>query len=165
MGSLFDELKKAKLIDKKKAKQLAHESRVAKKKKGGSRGEDLEKQKKREAFEAKKREEAERKRVEAKRLQEGKERKAAIAALRQQIQSTSLGVESRGPRRFYFVDEEGFVPYLSVSPSAGARLEAGELGIVRDPSRGSLGYCIVPRDVALRCKRLVPAWCRFLNGG
>ena len=35
MGNLFDELKKAKLIDKKRAKQLAHEQRVEKKTQGG----------------------------------------------------------------------------------------------------------------------------------
>ncbi len=164
MGSLFDELKKAKLIDKKKAKQLAHESRVAKKKQGGARAEDVEEQKRREAFEAKKREVAEKKREEAKALQEGKKRKADIAALKQQIQSASLGGSARGPRRFYFVDEEGFIPFVSVDQATGARLEAGELGIVRDAGKGSLTYCMVPREIALRCKRLVPEWCRFLNG-
>ncbi|HHI81190.1 MAG TPA: DUF2058 family protein [Planctomycetes bacterium] len=164
MGSLFDELKKAKLIDKKKAKQLAHESRVAKKKKGGGRGEELEIRQKREAFEAKKREEAERKRQESKRLQAGKKRQAELAALKQKIQSQAIGEELRGERRFFFVDEEGFIPFLAVSASTGLRLEAGELGIVRDPSKAYLAYCIVPRDVALSCKRLIPEWCRFLNG-
>jgi hypothetical protein len=164
MGSLFDELKKAKLIDKKKAKQLAHESRVAKKKKGGVKAEDLESQKKREAFEAKKREEAKLKREEAMRLQKGKERQADLAALKQRIRSQALGESSRGGRRFFFVDEDGYIPFLSVENATGLRLERGELGIVRDPGKVFLSYCIVPREVALSCKRIVPGWCRFLNG-
>ncbi len=164
MGSLFDELKKAKLIDKKKAKQLAHESRVAKKKNGGGRAEDLENQKKRNAFEEKRRKEGEKKRKEALDLRRDQEKAAEIAALKQQIRSKALGEEVRGDRRFYFVDEDGFVPFIGVNHSVAVRLEAGELGIVRDPQAKTLTHCLVPRKVALRCRQLVPEWCRFLNG-
>ena len=67
MGSLFDELKKSKLVDKKRAKQLAHEQRVEHKKGGGDVAKDRERAAKAEAYEQQKADERRRNRERDKR--------------------------------------------------------------------------------------------------
>lgn len=164
MGSLFDELKKAKIIDEKRAKQLAHERRVEKKSKGGDVGEDAEQDKRREEFAASRKQERKQKReAERQRLAEERERER-FAQLRQQVASRQLGDEAMGRRRWHFEAPDHRLPCLTVSDPIGRRLEAGELGIVCDPNYDWPRYVIVPREVALALRGVDPKLVCCLNG-
>ncbi|MFQ5506304.1 MAG: DUF2058 family protein [Planctomycetota bacterium] len=162
MGSLFDELKKAELIDKKRAKQLAHEKRVDKKMAGGDVAEDEELSRKREQFaERRKEERRQHRRTEKERLRHERE-KAEWAEIKQLARSKEI--ESDGKLRWHFETQKGALPYLPVSQPTARRLEAGEIGIVASPDSTWPKFVLVPRDVALAMKRLRPELVRFLNG-
>lgn len=154
MGNLFDELKKAKLIDKKKAKQLAHEQRVAKSKKGGDRGLDAERAAKDAALEAKAAESRRRDRDRERERQRQEREHQDMHALRQLVESRALN-DAHGSRRWHFVTPGGAVPYIPVNDSVARRLEAGEVAIALDPACAYPRYLVLPRDVAekLEAKR------------
>ncbi len=152
MGSLFDELKKAKLIDKKKEKQLRHEQRTHKK---SSKDRDAEGEAKRREHEKRRKQQRKKDRQRSEREKAAKERRARWAELKQLIASRQLAREN-GRRRWYFVAPNGCIPYFEVSESTGRRLEAGELAIVRDPNEEWTSYQIVPRDIGTRMKELEP---------
>jgi len=164
MGNLFDELKKAKLVDEKSAKRLAHEQRVEHQKKGGAKGQDEEAQTRQADFEKKRKAEALESRQAERTRQEQQRDKERLAELNQLIASRALGRDAEGRQRWHFEAVGGSLPFLPVNGTVAKRLEAGELGIVRDPGQSWPSYVLVTRDLALRCKREVPGSVRFLNG-
>lgn len=148
MGNLFDELKKAKLIDKKKAKQLAHEQRVEKSAKGGDRAADAERAAK-DAEHKKRLEEQRRRDREREQARQRREREREQRLQIQQLVASRQLSDLRGSRRWHFVTPSGSVPYVPVDEQVGRRLEAGELAVVLDPNVEHARYVIVPREVAL----------------
>ncbi|MEZ5987590.1 MAG: DUF2058 family protein [Planctomycetota bacterium] len=164
MGDLFDELKKAKLIDEKRARNLAHEQRVERSKQGGDRARDAEERRKREEFEERRSRDAEADRERERTRREGQQHDERQAELRQQVRAKALGREGEGKLRWHFETADGELPFLPVSETVARRLEAGELAIVRDPAAAYPAYVVVPRDVALALRRELPANVCFLTG-
>ena len=60
--------------------------------------------------------------------------------------------------------EDGRLPFVPVSPVTSKRLEAGELGIVRDPAADWPRYVIIPREVATELREMRPELVLFLAG-
>lgn len=164
MGNLFDELKKARLVDDKRAKKLAHEKRVERKHKGGDKARDEEAQRKQAEFEQKRKQEALDNRRAERERQEAQRDKGRRAELIQLVASRALGRDAEGKQRWHFEVEGGSLPFLPVNSATARRLEAGELAIVRDPGQDHPSYVLVTRDIALRLKRELPGSVRFLNG-
>ena len=165
MGNLFDELKKAKLIDKKRAKQLAHEARVEKKTKGGDLAKDEALKQKAEAHESRKAEERRRNRDREAQRQAERQARERRAELKQLVASRRLADDPKGGRRWHFVAENGGVPFVLVDEQASCRLQAGELAIVQDPNfENAPRYAVVPREVAQALAEHSPEAIRFLAG-
>ncbi|MCA8972116.1 MAG: DUF2058 family protein [Planctomycetes bacterium] len=162
MGNLFDELKKAKLIDEKKAKRLAHEQRVERTEKGGDRAMDAERNAKAAELEQRRAEARGRDREREKARQREEQRRAELAMIGQQVASKAIA--STGGRRWHFVTPTGFVPYLPVDETTARRLEGGELAIVVDPRVAHARYLIVPREVATKLEAHVASSLCFLAG-
>ncbi len=161
MGSLFDELKKAKLIDKKKARQLEHEKRNSGKR---DRDRDRDLARRGKEYSAKQRKRSEAQRSRGQEQQSEKLQKAKWAELKQLVAARALGRDAEGPMRWHFETEAGFLPFLPVSQGTAKRLESGQLGIVRDPAAAWPRFVIVPRDLAQRLRELRPELVRFLVG-
>ena len=159
MGNLFDELKKAKLIDKKQAKRLAHEARQEGKK-ADDRDEELAQRS--QAFDSKRGEQREENREGASQQRAKERKKERWAELKQQVAAKALGERAQGGQRWHFKTESGLLPFLVVSGLTSRRLEGGELGIVRDPNASWPRYVLVPRELALGLKSLEPSLVRFL---
>jgi uncharacterized protein YaiL (DUF2058 family) len=161
MGDLRDAFKKAGLIDDKTDRRLKHEERVEKKALGR---EGLEEQHRREEAERKEREEQ--KRAEVKhaqaRLDEGRQRAERAKRLRAQLEEQAVRGTS-GPRRFHWVDADGWCPWIALDDETGRRLEAGELALVALPDGGEIA--LVPRALALELHHHDPARLLHLAGG
>ncbi len=164
MGSLFDELKKSKLINKERAKQLAHEARVTRKKSGGDVARDAELAGKTKAFEQLRAEERRQKRDAERARQAAQRDKAKRAEVKQLVQSRDLGEEAAGGRRWHFLTTGGQLPFLPVNESTAKRLEAGEYAIVADPNVAWPHYVLVPREVAQALAAVEREAVRFLAG-
>lgn len=164
MGNLFDELKKAKLVDEKRARRLAHEKRVEHQEKGGDKGLDEEARARQAEFEKRRKAEAEESRQKDRARQEKLREKERRAELEQLVASRALGRDAEGRQRWHFEAEGGSLPFLPVNAAVARRLEAGELGIVRDPGQDRPSFVLVPRDLAQRLGREIPGSVRFLNG-
>lgn len=160
MGSLFDELKKAKLIDKKKEKQLRHEQRVDKR---SAQDRDDEGAQKQQAFEQRRQERKQQDRAKGKEAQEASRQRARWAELRQLVAARQLPAEN-GRRRWHFIAPNGRLPFFEVGDGTGKRLEAGELAILRDPNVSWPSYVIVPREVGLRMREMKPELVCYLKG-
>lgn len=164
MGSLFDELKKSKLIDKKRARQLAHEQRVERTAAGGDVARDEELSRKRGDYEERKSAERRHHREREKERAAAQKERERRAELKQLVASRALGEEASGPRRWHFRSQGGSLPYLPVNEATSRRLQAGEYAIVRDPSAAWPRYVIVPRDVAIQLQRIDGAAVCYLAG-
>src|SRR5262245_1856661 len=136
MGDLRDAFKKAGLIDDKTDRRLKHEERVEKKALGRE-GQD--EQRRREEADRKGRDEQ--KRAEVKqaqaRLDEGRQRAEKAKRLRAALEEQAVRGTS-GPRRFHWVDADGWCPWIALDDETGRRLEAGELALVELPDRGEV---------------------------
>ena len=164
MGSLFDELKKSKLIDEKRARQLAHETRIERQRQGGDLAQDASLQQQAAEFEQRKLLERQHNREIERARREKLEEKEHLAGIKQLVQSRALGDEAAGPRRWHFESVSGTLPFLPVNEATARRLQAGELGIVTDPGCSWPHYVLVPREVALALGRVNSASVRFLSG-
>jgi len=147
MGSLQEELMKARLVDKKQRKKAAHEKRVHQSKVGreGLEKEKREKERRRQA-------EAEAKRARDRQLDA--EREQAREAEGSENRLKSLITEATlqgfgGPRRFCYVNRSNRVPFIEVSDDAARRLTRGELAIVESED-GKVGLVKGPaaREIA-----------------
>lgn len=163
MGNLFDELKKAKLIDKKKAKQLAHEQRVEKSKKGGDRALDAEASAKAAEREARIAEERRKDRERERERQVAERARQELLEVRQLVESRAIE-DARGSRRWHFALPSGALPFVPVHERAARRLEAGEIAIVLDPSVAYPRYVLLPRDVAQKLEAKVPGSLCYMAG-
>ncbi len=143
MGSLQEELMKARLVDKKQRKKAAHEKRVHQSK-VGREGLEKEKQEKERRLQA----EAEAKRARDRQIDE--ERKKALEEASSGNRLNSLIAEATfqgfgGARRFCYVNRSNRVPFLEVSDDAARRLTRGELAII-ETEDGKVG--LVPGAAA-----------------
>lgn len=162
MGSLKDQLRKANLISKKKAKQLAHEQRV-KRKKLGKDGLQAEQEKLEEARKLEQQRARKRAKEREAALRKQREEREQHARLRDLVKNAYLS-KFGGPRRFFFVTRDRKVPYLEVSDDMGRRLESGRCAIVEAPSDLPDDFAIVPRDVAEKIQAIDRRAVLFLNG-
>ncbi|MSR46203.1 MAG: DUF2058 family protein [Planctomycetes bacterium] len=161
MGDLRDAFKKAGLIDDKTDRRLKHEQRVEKKELGR---EGLEEQHRNE--EAQRKQIDEQKRADVKsaqarldhdRARAEKSKKLRAALVEQAVRGTS------GPRRFHWVDAQGYCPWIALDDETGRRLEAGELALIAMPDSGETA--LVPRALALELHAVAPAQLLHLAGG
>lgn len=161
MGDLRDAFKKAGLIDDKTDRRLKHEQRVEKKELGR---EGQEERAKREAEERTARDEQKRADVKAAqaRLDQERARGERGKKLRAALDEQALRGTS-GPRRFHFVDRDGYCPWIALDDDTGRRLEAGELALVALPDTGATA--LVPRALALELHAIAPERILHLAGG
>jgi uncharacterized protein YaiL (DUF2058 family) len=164
MGSLFDELKKAKILDEKRAKQLAHEARVERKQGEGNEARDAELEHKAADFARQRADEKQLNRERERVRQEKAKERERLAEVRQLVAARALGDDAQGPRRWHFETSAGYLPFLPVNEMTARRLQAGELAIVADPNASWPRYVIVPRDVGLALKRVDGERVRYLAG-
>lgn len=152
MSSFADELMKAGLINKKKAKQLKHEQRVDRKENKGSTFQE-EQQK------------AEQERKEKERLQKEEERKRREQKekqdrLRNLAQANKINTS--GPIRHYFVTRDQKILYLEVHSEMNNQLIRGTHAIVEVFQTNE--HVIVPRAIAQKMGEVDLETVRFLNG-
>ncbi len=162
MGSLKDQLRKANLLSKKKAKQLAHKQRVKRKKLGkdGLQAEQDALEAQRKAEKARERQRAREREAEARRQREEREARARLSDLVKNGRIAGY----RGSRRFFFITRDRKVPFLDLSDELGRKLEAGRCAIVEAAPGMPEEFCVVERDVADRMREIDRKAVLFLNG-
>ena len=154
MGNLFDELKKAKLIDKKRAKQLLHEKRIEHSEQGGDTAKDKKLADKAKNFAARQEEEKQQHRSSAQAQKAASRERERRAEIRQLVASRQLGNGAAGSKRWHFRAPSGARPFLPVNDTTSRRLQVGEYAIIRDPAVTWPRYVIIPRDVALKLREV-----------
>ncbi len=159
MGSLQEELMKARLVDKKQRKKAAHDQRLHQSKVGkeGLEKEKLEKERRLQA-------QAEAKRLKDREL-DAERQKAREAANNENrlpalISGTLLQGGTGGPRRFCYVNRNNRVPFLEVNDDVARRLTRGELAII-ETEDGRVG--LVPGTAAREIAELDNEIVRFWN--
>lgn len=165
MGSLRDELFKAKLVTDKDLSKARRDEHQEKKELGRKAIEDQKRkeQETREA-EARTRREDDKRREQSRRADESK--KESRFKVRDIARSAALpSARAGGTRRFYFVARSNLVPFLEVSQETGLELEHGRLAIVEveGKKRDRTDFMIVPRDAAERIHALEADAVRFWN--
>lgn len=159
MGSLQDELMKARLVDKKQRKKAAHEKRVHQSK-VGREGLEKEKQEKELRCQA----QAEEKRTKDRELdterQKAREAEGGENRLKSLISGALLRGGTGGPRRFCYVNRRNRVPFLEVSDDSARRLTRGDLAII-ETEDGKVG--LVPGTAAREIVELDSEVVRFWN--
>ena len=145
--NLRDQLKKAKLLSDKQAKQLAHEQRVERKEKGREQLEQeaLARQQEVEQLRAKDRESTRRDQAEIERQRKRREEQIAIDVL-----LASAKKPGPGTVKFYFAARDGSLPWLELSPREAQEVSAGQLVVVRGGSVGTHVYRLLAADAARR---------------
>ncbi|MEQ8765151.1 MAG: DUF2058 family protein [Planctomycetota bacterium] len=161
MGSLFDELKKANLINEKDAKRIQHEKRVSNKKKGGARGEREEEAKRRAEFEKRKKEEAEENRRRAEQAKAQLTEKERFARLKNLVEGAVFKERWNGPRRFHFVARSREILALEVDPGIGRKLESGELAICELPDQKPEQFVLIKGQSVAKIRELDESLVRF----
>lgn len=148
MGDLRDQLKKAKLLSDKKARQLAHEERVHRKTAGHA---GLERQNAEREAELRRLREAERQQTMRAQAELDRARQtAAERAACEQILAADVVVPRGGGQRFYFEIDGGLLPWLELDAATARSLSAGELCIVRTGSPRSHAYGLLPIELGRR---------------
>jgi uncharacterized protein YaiL (DUF2058 family) len=169
MGSLRDQFKKAGILSNKDAKRLAHEARIERTAKGnqGLEQEAAARQAELQALRQEQRRAAQEAQAQ---LDAQREQARRLAELRELVLSRALR-QGGGPRRFHFVARSGAVPFVAVDQDLGKRLEAGQLGIVVEPSPRAANqpleqdnHLLVDRAVAQKVREVEPELVRFLAG-
>lgn len=154
MGDLRDQLKKAKLISDKKARQLAHEERVHRKAAGHA---GLEQEREQRAAELRRLREEERRRTTLVQAELDRARQqAAERAACEQILATDAYVPRAGGQRFHFEIEGGLLPSLELDAGTARSLRAGELCIVRTGAPRSHVYALLQIGLGRRLMATVP---------
>jgi uncharacterized protein YaiL (DUF2058 family) len=158
MGSLQEELMKARLVDEKQRKKAAHEKRIHQST-VGREGLEKEQQEKEHRLQA----EAKAKRTRDRQVDE--ERKKALEEassgnrLKSMIADATL-MGFGGPRRFCYVNRSNRVPFIEVNDDAARRLTRGELAII-ETQDGKVG--LVPGAAAREIVELDSETVRFWN--
>ncbi len=162
MNSLKDQLLKKKLVNKKQARRIEHENRV-KQKELGREGVQAEKDLHRQELKKQQQQrQAEQKRQNQLRIKAEEEKKGQ-QRIDELIAGADLLESAFGPRRFYFVDSIGKIPFLEISEAIAARLEKGEIAIIEVREGHHPGVFLVSAGVAARLKQLDPEVVRFWN--
>lgn len=162
MGSLKDQLLKAKLADDKRARQLAHEEKARRNKVGADaiadekrRADDERQAKERERRDADRRREAERQQQEAART--------ALFGVAQMLREHAQTRGIRGPRRFHFVTRARLIPFMEVSDDTARRLEHGHLAICEVPGETPERFVVVDAETANRVREAAAEYVLFHN--
>ncbi len=161
MGSLFDELRKAKLINEKDAKRLQHEKRVTRKKKGGHAAEKKEEEQKRVEFEARKAREAEENRQRAEAQQASQADKERASRLVNIVETSVFRGRWGGQRAFHFVARNKEIWKLEVDPGVGRQLESGEIALCEKPGSQPIEIVLIKGSVIAKIRELDPSLVRF----
>ena len=151
--NLRDQLKKAKLLSDKQARQLAHEARVERKEKGREQleGEQQQRQDEVRALREQDREQTRREQAAAEARRKQREELAAVEALLQAAKKPGPGTV-----KFYFAAADGSLPWLELSPREAQEVRAGQLCVVRGGPRATHTYRLLPIEVGKRVARVRP---------
>ena len=151
--SLRDQFKKANLISDKDAKRLAHEARVERSTKGREVLEQEAAQRQQEIDRLQK-DERERVRRETERLEREKKQREELAAV--EVLLADAKKPGPGTVRFYFATEDGYLPWLELSPREAQEVRAGALCVVRVGAANTHTYRLLPLEATKRVARLRP---------
>ena len=151
--NLRDQLKKAKLLSDKQARQLAHEARVERKEKGREQleGEQQQRQDEVRALRDQDREQTRREQAAAEARRKQREELAAVEALLQAAKKPGPGTV-----KFYFAAADGSLPWLELSPREAQEVRAGQLCVARGGPRATHTYRLLPIEVGKRVARVRP---------
>ena len=162
MGSLKDELLKAKVVSKKEVKKSDHEERIKKEEVGKDEvRQEKEKFRQEVAKEKEERKKEDRKREES--LRREKEKREKLIQLEQRIRENAVREAFTNSKRFHFVAANGGLPYLEVSDDMARSLERGRLAIIEIPQEKFSEFFIVPDDIARDVLKALPDWVRLFN--
>lgn len=160
MGNLRDQLKKAKVISEKKARQLAHEERVHRKEVGHK---GLEQEQAERTDELRKLQSEDRKvrAEEQQALDTARKQTAEVAACEEILRKEVVTPRARAGQRWYFELEDGALPWFEIDASTRFQLEAGAFWVVRTGPAGSYQFGLLASDHARRVAKSLPevvAW-------
>lgn len=160
--NMRDQLKKAKLLSDKQAKQLAHSQRVERKEKGREQLEQEAQTRKAEieAIRAAERENTRRDQAEIERQRKQREEQVAIDVL-----IAAAKKPGPGPVKFYFAARDGSLPWLDLSPREAQEVSAGQLCVVRSGPAGTHVYRLLAADSARRVANLRPEALAYASKG
>lgn len=160
--NMRDQLKKAKLLSDKQAKQLAHSQRVERKEKGREQLEQEAQTRKAEieAIRAAERENTRRDQAEVERQRKQREEQVAIDVL-----IAAAKKPGPGPVKFYFAARDGSLPWLDLSPREAQEVSAGQLCVVRSGPAGTHVYRLLAADSARRVANLRPEALAYASKG
>jgi hypothetical protein len=151
--NMRDQLKKAKLLSDKKAKQLAHSARVERKEKGREKLEQESVQRQQEVAQmrAQSSESTRREQAEIERERKQREEQVAIDVLLADAKKPGPGTV-----KFYFAARDGSLPWLELSPREAKEVSAGQLCVVRVGPSGTHVYRLLPLEVGRRVANARP---------
>lgn len=160
--NMRDQLKKAKLLSDKKAKQLAHEQRVERKQKGHAQLEQEQKQRQQEVQQLRDQERENTRRDQQELERERKQRAEQVA-----VDELIASAKKPGPGtvKFYFATPDGALPWLELSPREAQEVRAGQLCVVRHGPAGTHTYRLLPADGARRVHQVRPDAVAFAPKG
>lgn len=153
-GSLGDQLLKAGVVDKKKAKQLKHQNRTnkSKQKQSGKKSNlQAETAQTQQQIEQAQREKQQRDLALNKQRDAERAQKAAIAEAKQIAQQHTVAIPKEAEVAYHFTDEKT-IKKLYVSEAQQKQLTLGQLAIIIVDE----GYCLVPDKVAEKIEKRLP---------
>ncbi len=155
--SLKEELLKAKLINKKQLKQIEHEQRLERKQLGK---EGLQEKETARAQEIDQKREEQRKRDQelAQQQKEVRSEKEKAARIQEAIQTGKVEEQYTGTRKFYFVAQDGKIPFFLLNDKTAEKLERGAIAIVEYPARE---FVLVHKSSAEKLRNLDENIVRF----
>jgi hypothetical protein len=160
--SLKDELLKAKIINKKDLKRIAHEERVEKHALG-KKGLEEKKKKEQEELEEKVQQKKQKDMVLAQANKEAQKEKETQARLDQIVKNNRIVEGFSGNRKFYFVSSDGKIPFLLVSDEFAKKLEQGNAIIIELKQNNGIEFSIVNSTIADQFFKILPSSVRFYN--
>ena len=160
--NMRDQLKKAKLLSDKKAKQLAHEQRVERKEKGREQLEQEAQDRKLEVeqMRSQERENTRRDQAELERQRKQREEQKAI-----DVVLAAAKKPGPGQMKFYFAASDGSLPWLELSPREAQEITAGQLCVMRAGPVGTHVYRLPPVATARRVASARPEALAFAPKG
>ena len=167
MGSLRDQLLKAKVISKKKLKKVNHSQRLERKAKGRGklREERIEKEQKEHQKMMEKREADRIRSLELQQVEKGSSKSINPQIVIRKALSADTLSNTGGNRKFFFIDRRGFIPFVETNDNTIRLLGSGKCAIVEAPSESPLGsHKIVRTETARMINSVDPKAVLFLRG-
>ena len=162
MGSLKEQLLKAKLITAKQAKKVDRDNREKRRVSGIDQLKLEEKQRQIE-YQLKLAEKAEQDRkLEQERLR-SEDSQTKDDNLKDLLHASSVNFRTNGRFKFYYVDRKGYIPYIMVSQEVKAGLENGDVAIVEDPWDQGNSVVMVKGEIAKRLLEEKREYVLFFN--